>query len=92
MFRLTFDGDRVIDGGLVGHRDLDGRLLGRALLPDVDVAFVHAPDEQTVALLSEVSRGRNLGTRLITTSAAVLCFPWVLLSKVGCDTNRTHDP
>ena len=90
MFRLTFDGDRVIDGGLVGHRDLDGRLLGRALLPDVDVAFVYAPDEQTAALLSEWEEI----LQHVSSQQVLQCFvvPVVLLSKVCCDANRTHDP
>ena len=43
LVTLTFDGDGVVDGCLVGHRDLDSCVLGGAFLPDVDVVLVHAP-------------------------------------------------
>jgi hypothetical protein len=33
----------VVNGGLVVDRDLDGALLGRVLLPDVNVVLVDAP-------------------------------------------------
>jgi len=38
-----FDGDGVVNGGLVVNWDLDGALLGRVLLPDVNVVLVDAP-------------------------------------------------